>query len=55
MDYDPYVVFIRDDFVEIVEYEKSEYDNLCKPCRAHLHPRQAFTGASDVTPKEEVS
>lgn len=54
-EYERYIVLIQDDFVSISNYVSSEYDDLCKPCRAHLHPRQAFTGTGEVTPKETVN
>lgn len=53
-EYEFYIVLIKDDFNSVAEYVNGEYDNLCKPCRAFLHPNQPFPGADKVTPKEDV-
>lgn len=53
-EYEGYLFFVRDSFPDIVDHVDSEYDNLCKPCRAFLHPEQFFNGANEVEPKEKV-
>jgi hypothetical protein len=53
-EYEFYLVLIRDNISDIVEYTTAEYENLCKPCRAALHPNQPFAGADKVTPKHEL-
>lgn len=54
--YEPYVVFIKDNFSDIAEYveTKDEYDGLCKPCRAAVAPNGYFSGAQEVKPKREL-
>jgi len=54
-EYEKYIVFIRDTLPAITDHLNSEFDDLCKPCRVHLHPKQAFSGAGDVTPKKTVN
>lgn len=54
-EYEGYIVAVPDNISDIVEYLNSrEYDNLCKPCRAYLHPDDHFAGANKVTPKQEA-
>lgn len=53
-EYEKYLVFVRDNFSDIVDHVRNRYENLCKPCRVYLEPKSAFTGAADVEPKTEA-
>lgn len=57
-EYEGYLIIVEDNFPAIVEYlrPRHEFENLCKPCRAALHPQgQAFIGENEgIEPKHEV-
>lgn len=56
-EYESYAVFMRDDFSEIVQSLRCEYDNLCKPCRMAVTDYGAYLTESEkdeLEPKEEV-
>lgn len=56
-EYDPYTVFVRDNFSDIVQFQRCEWDNLCKPCRMAVADYGAFLTESEqeeLEPKHEV-
>lgn len=54
-EYESYMYAVQNNFSEIVQDLRSDYENLCKPCRASEHPKQAFAGADRVQPKKDAT
>lgn len=50
-EYESYVVLVRDNIVDIVDYVSCDYDNLCKTCRVDVTDYGAYLTESE---KEEL-
>lgn len=57
VEYDAYLVLIRDHISDIVGFLTCEYDHLCKPCRMHIADYGAYLTESEqeeLEPKVNV-
>jgi len=54
-EYEHYLVFVKDNFSDILQFHDCEYDHLCKPCRAFLFPDGQYFlhEGEEIIPKTE--
>lgn len=53
--YNQYEYIMPDDIKGLLRDAKTEHTGLCKPCRAHIFPKQQVTQTSNITPKRTLT